>query len=104
MLRSDRVRSLRASKQFTLEVLSTQLNMSMRQLTRYEAEDVDASVGIVSRMADLFNVSVDYLVGRTDDPNPYLSDHDFTADELTIIRAVRAKDALTAIKIIIKES
>lgn len=102
MIRGDRLRTLRLQNKYTHERLAELLNINIRMVTRYETDEVDPSGDVITRMADLFNVSTDYLLGRTDDPTPCGHSNELTADEQAILAAVRRGDALGAIKIIVK--
>ena len=44
------------------------LEITERQYRRYEATEADIPMTKAITLADYFNVSLDYLVGRTDDP------------------------------------
>ena len=39
--------------------------------SRYENEKVQMTYAVLDRLADYFGVSVDYLLGRTDEAKPY---------------------------------
>lgn len=45
-----------------------ELNMNQNTLSRYENEVRQADYETLIRFADYFGVSVDYLLGRTDNP------------------------------------
>ena len=44
------------------------LDITTRHYQRYEAGEVDPSISTTITLADYFNVSLDYLVGRSDNP------------------------------------
>ncbi len=45
------------------------LNCSQRVYSNYECGDIDIPTEILIKLADFHNVSVDYLLGRTDVKN-----------------------------------
>lgn len=45
------------------------LNMNQNTVSRYETGEREPGIDELIRIADYFNVSVDYLIGRTDNPN-----------------------------------
>lgn len=47
------------------------LNISQNTVSRYETGEREAGYAMLVRLADYFNVSVDYLLERTDDPTFY---------------------------------
>jgi len=46
------------------------LGVTYRQFHRYETGEGKPDYYGLLKLADFFNVSLDYLVGRTDDPTP----------------------------------
>lgn len=65
---SARLRELRKSRKWTQEEAAKQFNVPLRTFCRYEAGEREAPFPIVVRIADVCQVSLDYLAGRTDDP------------------------------------
>ena len=51
--------------------LAMDLNISQNTISRYETGERDADYETLIRLADYFNVSLDYLLERTDDPTFY---------------------------------
>lgn len=101
MLKGNRFRELRLRDKYTHETLAQALNIGIRMVAKYEAEEADPSSDVISRMAEVFNVSTDYLLGRTDDPTPCAQSSDLTPTERAVLAALRRGDALAAIKTII---
>lgn len=60
-----RLRNLRKNKKLTLRELGEKLNTSFSLLAMYERGERDPSVDKLELIADFFNVSTDYLLGRT---------------------------------------
>lgn len=52
----------------TQQRLAIELNMNQNTISRYESGDREADYQTLIRFADFFNVSIDYLLERTDDP------------------------------------
>lgn len=42
--------------------------ITSKQIQRYEAGESEPTLSVLLALADYFNVSLDYLVGRSDDP------------------------------------
>ena len=66
LLFSSNLKKLRVSKNLTQKQMAEILGIVDRQYQRYEAGQVDPPLSNVIKLADLFNVSLDYLVGRSD--------------------------------------
>lgn len=60
----------RASREhgFTLQEMVNKIKISHPQIVRYETKDVQPPADLLSRLADILDVSIDYLVnGNTSD-------------------------------------
>ena len=70
MSRGDgmRLKELRKKKHITQLRLAMDLNMNQNTISRYETGEREADYKTLIMFADYFNVSVDYLLERTDDP------------------------------------
>lgn len=64
----NRLRDLRKSKKVFQKEIAALLDISDRQYRDYEAGKVDPPTSKTIALADYFNVSLDFLVGRTDNP------------------------------------
>lgn len=70
---SERFRLLKDKSEMTLKELSTALDISVPNLSYY-MKGREPSYDILIRIADYFDVTIDWLVGRTDARNPIASD------------------------------
>ena len=64
---TERLSSLQAAKCLKKD-LCAELGISIMTYYRYERGDREPSLSTLVALADLFGVSLDYLVGRSDDP------------------------------------
>lgn len=65
---AERISSLRTSKALSQEALGKELGVTKATISRIESTDRAVSVDLLLALADFFDVSLDYLVGRSDDP------------------------------------
>lgn len=63
-----RIRELRKARRVTQLKMAMDLDMSQNTISRYESGEREPGVAELIRIADYFRVSIDYLVGRADDP------------------------------------
>lgn len=98
-----RLKFLRQRRGYTHQELAEMLGLGIRQIARYESEENEPTADILARMARVFEVSTDYLLGLTDNPNPHLQTEDLTPKETAVISAWRRGDKLEAIKTIIND-
>jgi HTH-type transcriptional regulator, competence development regulator len=103
MLQADRMKTLRQQKRLTQDRFAELLGTNIRMIARYEAGETDPAGDVIARMADIFEVSADYLLGRTDNPAPCDQPKDLNLKEQQILAALRRGDALEAIRWIVTE-
>ncbi len=65
-----RIRDLREDKDLTQQKMGEILMCSQRVYSNYERGELDIPTEILIKLADFHNVSVDYILGRTDNPKP----------------------------------
>ena len=68
---SSRLRELRKLKGVTQKNVAESIGLSERAYQYYELEKKEPTLGNINKLADFFDVSVDYLIGRSDDPKRY---------------------------------
>lgn len=61
-----RIRDLREDKDLTQREMGVILNCSQRVYSNYERGELDIPTEILIKLADFHNVSVDYILNRTD--------------------------------------
>ncbi|MBR2414187.1 MAG: helix-turn-helix transcriptional regulator [Clostridia bacterium] len=66
-----RLKELRTSKGISQLRLAMELNMNQNSISRYETHEREADYETLIKIADYFDVSVDYLLERTDNPKRY---------------------------------
>lgn len=69
----QRIKDLREELNLTQEDLGKILNVSKPTVSRYEANTNEPNTDTLKKLAEFYDVSVDYLLGRTDMRNPYSS-------------------------------
>ncbi len=63
---ANKITELRKQKGWSQSELAKQIEVSREIVGRYERNDAMPSIDIAKRMADVFDVSLDYLVGTTE--------------------------------------
>ena len=63
-----RLKELRRKKGLSQLRLATDLNTTQNTISRYETGEREPGIDELIEIADYFNVSVDYLIGRTENP------------------------------------
>ncbi|KLR75305.1 XRE family transcriptional regulator [Geobacillus sp. T6] len=65
-----RLRFLRKKMNMTQKDLADRFSLGESTIGMYERDEREPSFEFVRQLADFFNVTTDYLLGRTDHPNP----------------------------------
>ena len=66
-----RIRELREDHDLTQKYMAHYLNVIQRTYARYERGERIIPPDVLCKIADFYNVSVDYLLERTDTKQPY---------------------------------
>lgn len=85
------LRLLREEKGYSQQKLAEMINISQQAIFKYEKTDNEPDISTLIRLAEIFGVSVDYLIGNTDIREPLnmqLSDN-LSEQELTHLRQWR---------------
>ena len=83
----NRVRELRKKAGWLQSDLAERLNTKPQTISRYEIEERGLDVETIHKLCDVFGVTADYLLGRSEQPAPDLSD-----EEWRVIAALRDAD------------
>lgn len=67
----NRIRNLREDADLTQKQIAEYLNMSQTGYSKYETGENDIPSLIWQALAEFYNTSVDYPMGRTDEKTPY---------------------------------
>lgn len=64
---SERLFSLRKECNLTQENAAKELGIALRSYCRYEKNEREPTVSVLVQIADFYNVTLDYLAGRSDE-------------------------------------
>ena len=68
MILNERLKKLRAEKNVTQQKVADVLGVTVGNVQKFEYGTARPKLDNVIKIADFFDVSLDYLVGRTDNP------------------------------------
>lgn len=71
ILKYERIRNLRIDQGLTQKDVASIINVKQNTYCQYETGVLNYPLDVVVKLAEYYNVSVDYLVGLTDQPEPY---------------------------------
>jgi len=67
----ERIRNLRNDRDLTQTEVGNAINVPQRTYAYYETGERMVPPHVLGALADFYGVSVDYLLGRTDEKKPY---------------------------------
>ena len=64
----ERIKLLRTENNLSQDNLAKKIKSNQKQISKWERNQIEPNIDALTRLADYFEVSVDYLIGRTDSP------------------------------------
>ena len=92
VFQGERLRSLREARGLSQDDMEERLALGNGQLYRYETGKAEPSAEVLVRIAEEFEVTVDYLLGLVESPHDNLSAQDLSAEEQELLAAFRRGD------------
>jgi len=93
---AKRITELRMSLGLSQSKMAKALGISQSGLNRYEHNQVGISDDILLKYADFFNLSADYILGRTDNPEGKLYKHEPEIIKRKVVREDEWEDFVEA--------
>ncbi len=88
----DNLKKLRQEIGLTQQSLANELNTSQQSIYKYEHHITEPDIGMLKNMADVFDVSVDYLIGHSAYPHKIekVQPTDLNQEESSLIEKYRS--------------
>ena len=83
---SERIRQLRQDRGISQVDLAKRLNVTKQSVSNWENDNIQPSIEMLQRIADIFSVSTDYLLGREN--RRYLEISGLTDEEIAHIQTI----------------
>lgn len=71
-----RIKEIRNNNGLTQKEFAELLGVSESAVKKWELNKVDPTVAVLNTIADKFNLTVDYIIMRTDNPKPLIVEPD----------------------------
>lgn len=81
----NRIRELRQQRNWRQEDLAQKMNTKRQTVARYETEKLGIDANTICALCDIFGCTADYLLCRSDNPRPVISN-----DDAAVLRAYHA--------------
>ncbi len=82
MTKKLRLKDLREDNDLYQKDIAKVLNMNQQQYSRYETGIRSLPIELLDTLADFYNTSTDYILGRTNEKKPYPKDNGRTSRPL----------------------
>lgn len=100
-MRTDRLKQSRLKNHLTQEQLGVLLHTDKKQISRWESGGSVPHADTLIELSRILGVSVDYLLGISNEPTIRVRVDNLTMEEMAVITAMRNNDDQEALKIII---
>ena len=91
---SERLKELRKEKRITQEQLAAIIGVERSSIGKYEGKShIIPSDDVKYRIAEYFGVTVDYLMGYSDNPHPHSGNISLTDEESELVTIYRSLNA-----------
>ena len=95
-----KIKELREEKELSQEEVARGINTSQRNIGRWEKEENEPTASFLIKLADYFEVSVDYLIGRTDELGIIQKENSLTKNESELLYLFKKLDTIKQNKVI----
>ena len=92
MPKYQRIKDLREDEDLTQEKIAKKLNLHKTQYQRYENAEYNSFFEAMIMIADFYNVSLDYIAGRTNDKRGF-NKSDLPKEEENLLKKFRTLNA-----------
>lgn len=90
-----RLKELREERGVSMMTLAKAIGVSDTAVCKWENQDSEPKLSYIIKLADYFNCSADYLIGRSDDFGGYIEQIRLTEEEEEILKIFRAMSPQT---------
>lgn len=84
------LKKLRNEKNISQLALANIIGISQQSINKYENHSIEPDISTLIAIADYFGVSIDYLVGRTDDPTTITTTLHLNQKEVLLLNGYRS--------------
>lgn len=100
---AQRLKDLRAARNYTLEDVAELIGSSKQQVARWESGQLP-NAETVAKLAQAFGVTADYLLGLVDKPQEVLIEEALSSDERKLLDALRNGSLRMAMQMVLELS
>jgi transcriptional regulator with XRE-family HTH domain len=88
----NKIKALRKELNLSQDELAEKINIDGRQISRYENDKMNPSIDVLIKLADAFNISVDYLLFDDIPKKPLRQKYTYIIEKLESIENMSNED------------
>lgn len=88
----SKIKSLRKERNLSQDELAEKINIDGRQISRYENDKMNPSIDVLIKLAEAFNISVDYLLFSDIPKKPLRQKYTSIIEKLELIENMSNED------------
>ncbi len=92
LIYGQRIKELRKERGISMMALAGAIGVSDTAVCKWENQTSEPKLSYIIRLAEFFNCSADYIIGRSDDLGAYVGQDDLTAEEKQLLSSFRTLD------------
>ena len=90
LIYGQRIRELREERGISMMTLAKAIGVSDTAVCKWENQDSEPKLSYIIKLAEYFNCSADYLIGRSDDFGAYIQPNRLDGEEERLLSTFRA--------------
>ncbi len=90
-LRTDRLKALREARGWSQRELSRRCNLAENMISKYEIGNAEPTASNLKTICDVLEISIDYLMGASDQPRRWLELSALDVEEDRIVQIYRGE-------------
>lgn len=92
-----RLKELREERGVSMMTLAKAIGVSDTAVCKWENQDSEPKLSYIIKLADYFNCTADYLIGRSDDFGGYIEQTQLNEEETVILKNFRSLSPQTRV-------
>lgn len=92
-----RLKELREERGVSMMTLAKAIGVSDTAVCKWENQDSEPKLSYIIKLADYFNCTADYLIGRSDDFGGYIEQTQLNEEETVILKKFRSLSPQTRV-------
>lgn len=84
---------MREERGLSMMALAKEIGVSDTAVCKWENQDSEPKLSYILKLAEFFNCSADYIIGRSDELGAFVQQNELSAEEKQLLSSFRTLDA-----------